>query len=270
MSPAPNAAAALVARALSRRSPEERASFLRELLAHTAAGLVVIEGDRAASEAVYRLADAVVARGQPGTQPKIRRSRMKRAHDPARAARDRLLRLERREKARTEAHAVASGVAETVGLSKARGAAFETPTARREGRETPHRRLSGLDWLLRKGKISEAQAVAGARYGACYRRAMMGDPIASTLEVQPGLGSGGPPLTAVLARADGRRAAQAKLGALRRALGDQPDLVRVCDLICGQEMTVREASGGERDVARLEALLQVALDLISSAGSARR
>ena len=35
----------------------------RELLAHTAAGLVVIEGDRAAGEAVYRLADAVVARG---------------------------------------------------------------------------------------------------------------------------------------------------------------------------------------------------------------
>jgi hypothetical protein len=56
-------AAALVARALSRRGPRERPAFLRELLAHTAAGLVVIEGDRAAGEAVYRLADAVVARG---------------------------------------------------------------------------------------------------------------------------------------------------------------------------------------------------------------
>jgi hypothetical protein len=32
-------------------------------LAHTAAGLVVIEGEAEASEAVYRLADAVVARG---------------------------------------------------------------------------------------------------------------------------------------------------------------------------------------------------------------
>lgn len=62
MSEAENAAA-LVARALGRRSPGERAGFLRELLAHTAAGLVVIEGDRAAGEAVYRLADAVVARG---------------------------------------------------------------------------------------------------------------------------------------------------------------------------------------------------------------
>ncbi len=53
----------MVARALSRRAPAERPGFLRELLAHTAAGLVVIEGDRAAGEAVYRLADAVVARG---------------------------------------------------------------------------------------------------------------------------------------------------------------------------------------------------------------
>lgn len=54
--------AALVAGALSRRAPGERGRFLRELLAHTAAGLVVIEGETEASEAVYRLADAVVAR----------------------------------------------------------------------------------------------------------------------------------------------------------------------------------------------------------------
>lgn len=63
MSAAAEDAAAVVARALSRRPPKARAKFLRELLAHTAAGLVVIEGDRAAGEAVYRLADAVVARG---------------------------------------------------------------------------------------------------------------------------------------------------------------------------------------------------------------
>ncbi|WP_374471090.1 hypothetical protein [Phenylobacterium sp.] len=56
-------AAAVVAGALAKRPPADRAKFLMELLAHTAAGLVVIEGDRAAGEAVYRLADAVVARG---------------------------------------------------------------------------------------------------------------------------------------------------------------------------------------------------------------
>jgi hypothetical protein len=57
-------AATLVAGALSRRKAGERGRFLRELLAHTAAGLVVIEGEAEASEAVYRLADAVVARGE--------------------------------------------------------------------------------------------------------------------------------------------------------------------------------------------------------------
>jgi hypothetical protein len=65
MSEAAEDAAAVVARALSRRRPKERPQFLRELLAHTAAGLVVIEGDREASEAVYRLADAVAIRGRP-------------------------------------------------------------------------------------------------------------------------------------------------------------------------------------------------------------
>jgi hypothetical protein len=54
--------AALVAGALARRAPGERGRFLRELMAHVAAGLVVIEGEAEASEAVYRLGDAVVAR----------------------------------------------------------------------------------------------------------------------------------------------------------------------------------------------------------------
>jgi hypothetical protein len=58
-------AAAVVAGALSRRRPRERSQFLRELLAHAAAGLVVIEGDREAAESVYRLADAVAVRGEP-------------------------------------------------------------------------------------------------------------------------------------------------------------------------------------------------------------
>lgn len=55
--------AELVAGALSRRRPERRAEFLRELIAHAAAGLTVLEGDRAASETLYRTGDAVVTRG---------------------------------------------------------------------------------------------------------------------------------------------------------------------------------------------------------------
>lgn len=55
-------ASALVARGLANRAPSERVEFLRELLAHTAAGLVVTEGNTAAAEATYRLADAIVSR----------------------------------------------------------------------------------------------------------------------------------------------------------------------------------------------------------------
>ncbi|RAK68884.1 hypothetical protein [Phenylobacterium kunshanense] len=55
-------AATLVASAVGERPEPERGRFLRELLAHTAAGLVVTEGPEEASEAVYRLADAVVVR----------------------------------------------------------------------------------------------------------------------------------------------------------------------------------------------------------------
>ena len=65
MSGAGEEAAAVVAGALSRRRPKERPQFLRELLAHAAAGLVVIEGDEQAAESVYRLADAVAVRGEP-------------------------------------------------------------------------------------------------------------------------------------------------------------------------------------------------------------
>lgn len=54
--------AAIVARALAHMKPDQRSQFLRELLAHTAAGIVVIEGEKKASEACYRLADAVVVR----------------------------------------------------------------------------------------------------------------------------------------------------------------------------------------------------------------
>jgi hypothetical protein len=56
--------AELVAGALSRRRPEQRATFLRELIVYAAAGLTVIEGDEAASETLYRTGDAVVARAR--------------------------------------------------------------------------------------------------------------------------------------------------------------------------------------------------------------
>lgn len=52
----------VVTRALKTLPPERRGPFLRDLMATAAAGLAATEGERAASESVYRLADAMVER----------------------------------------------------------------------------------------------------------------------------------------------------------------------------------------------------------------
>ncbi len=189
---------------------------------------------------------------------------MGRIHDPARAMRERLKTLEAREKARTEARAVAEGVTETVGLRLARGEAFDKPAPRRGERETPYRRQAGLEWLSHKGRISAAQRAAGEAYGACYRRVGAGAHIGSTLEVQPSGGlAAGPSLGMLLKQAAGRQRAEAELRQMRERLFVQSDLVSVCDLVCGQELTPREAGGGEREGLRIEAVLKVALDLLA-------
>jgi hypothetical protein len=190
---------------------------------------------------------------------------MSRTAHLARLERERLSMLERRAKTRTEQRAVAAGVEETVRLSRQRGAKFEAPSQRRGEREAPYRKLTGLDWLTRKGKVSEAQRAAGERYGECWRRARAAVAIGSTLDVQPGgAAAKGTPLIAVIAQAEGRAQAQARLNLLRRRLGGQASLVTACDRICGEELTPREAAQTEREVARLEAVLEVALDLLAA------
>ncbi|MBW8812494.1 MAG: hypothetical protein JF588_03620 [Caulobacterales bacterium] len=187
---------------------------------------------------------------------------MPRVRDPAREARDRLLRLEQRAKAREEGQAVAEGVAETVALSRARGSAIEAPAAG-PGRGA-YRRQEGLAWLARKGRITAAARAAGERYGWAYRRAKLEGSIRSTLDVRPGGGfAGAPPLEAVLAHGEGTELARRKLAQFRARLLRQPDLVAACDLICGEEKTPREATGDEREALRLEAVLKVALDILA-------
>lgn len=51
----------LLTRELLRRAPHQRAEFLREVIATTAEALTAVVGRPAASEAVYRTADKVVA-----------------------------------------------------------------------------------------------------------------------------------------------------------------------------------------------------------------
>lgn len=186
---------------------------------------------------------------------------MSRLRDPARVARDRLLRLERQAKARAEAAAVAQGVDETVALSRARGAAIAQPTDARR----PHRRQTGLEWLAGKGRIGAAAHAAGQRYGAVYRRAKADPSIRSTLDVKAGRGQPAiAPLAEMLAHGEGTQAALRKLAELRARLCRQPDLVAACDLICGEEKTPREAVASERDAGRIEAVLKVALDILAA------
>jgi hypothetical protein len=166
-------------------------------------------------------------------------------------------------RARLEARAVEHGVAETVGLERARGAAFVIEAEEDRERQRPYRRQPGLDWLARKGRISETQRAAGLRYRDAYVIAQPIIAIGSTLEVQPGMGAGGPPLKTLLARAGRRQAAEARLALYRRQLLEHPALIAACDLVCGRELTPREAAGGEREALRLEAQLLVALDLLA-------
>jgi hypothetical protein len=186
--------------------------------------------------------------------------------DPARRERERLLAIELRATARAETLAVSEGVAETVALSRARGAAIEGPQqAQRGRREGPYRRQPGLEWLTRKGRIHAAQRAAGERYGAVYRRAKNEGAIPSTLDLKPRTSApGGASLTSIMGRAEGTAQASARLASFRQRLAGQLDLVRACDLVCGEELTPREASENERDAGRLEAVLMVALDLLAT------
>ena len=178
-----------------------------------------------------------------------------------RAARDRLVRLERQAKARVELAAVADGVAETVALSRARGQAIAEPGA---GTREPYRRQTGLQWLAAKGRIDASLRAAGERYGLAYRRVKLERAIPSTLDMRV-RGEFIPPAIAdVLASGEATEQARRVLAGYRQRLCRQTDLVAACDLICGEEQTPREAATGDRDAGRMEAVLKVALDILAT------
>jgi hypothetical protein len=190
---------------------------------------------------------------------------MPRIHDPGRRMRERMARLEAEERARHEARATAERVAETVTLSRARGSEFEMGQAARGGRERPQRRMTGLEWLTLKGRLSSAQRAAGERYGAAFRRAELTPSIPSTLEARPGATADEGLSVADLAhKAQARARAEGRLAHYRRRLREQADLVAACDQVCGAELTPREAAGGDRQGVRLEAALAIALDILAA------
>ncbi|MDO9246992.1 MAG: hypothetical protein Q7U11_11040 [Phenylobacterium sp.] len=190
---------------------------------------------------------------------------MSRTAHLARLERERLLVLERRGKARAEALAVQGGIAETIALSQGRGAAIEAPATPRK----PHRRQAGLEWLVRQGRLNDQQKRAGERYGTYYRRAAAGTDIGSSLDIKHGDNPSGTSIGEVLAQAEARAAAAAKLALYRRKLHQHPLLLAACDLVCGEERTPREAARTDREAGRLEAVLEVALDLLAQEGGAQ-
>jgi len=181
----------------------------------------------------------------------------------------RLAQVETRLAARAEAQAVAQGVAETVTLSRAQGQAIAEPEpepdARASARRGPYRRQTGLDWLAAKGRISDRARAAGEQYGQAWRRVRREVQIPCSLAIPPGGGRrAGPPLAQMWALGEATERARQRLGYLRARLSHHPDLVAVGDAVCGEEKTPREATAGERDAARVEALLKVALDLMAA------
>lgn len=186
--------------------------------------------------------------------------------DPARAARDRLLRQERQAKARAEATAVAEGVAETVALSRARGQSIAAVGSPRTGASAQaYRRQTGLEWLAAKGRINDRAKAAGERYGWAYRRVKLEQAIPSTLGEHVRGDVVTPDLARVLAHGEGTVLARRKLSEFRRRLCRQPDLIAACDLVCGEEKTPREAAVNEREVVKIEAVLKVALEILADA-----
>jgi hypothetical protein len=179
-----------------------------------------------------------------------------------RAARRRLIEQEGRERATAEQAAVSAGVAERVQLGEVRGEAFALP-----GRydKRPVRRLTGLESLVRAGKLTEAQWAVGMAYGVAYRHADDTPSPPSCLAQGAGGTRAEVEPYAVMARANGRLWAAHRRDAFRRALGGQLQLVDVLNAVCGEEKTPREVAENGAGAMVVTALLIVALDLLAVA-----
>ena len=194
---------------------------------------------------------------------------MGRAYDPARAMRERLSLLEAREKGRAEARAVADGVAETVALACARAAAAfgRSPAARRAASA---KRPTGARPASTGSPARGGSRRRRRRRGEAYMAPAGGAPsaaptIGSTLEVQPSGGlAAGPSLGQLLRQAAGRQRAEAELAGFRarpvRPVGPG-ERVRP-RLRTGTGPRARPPAASATP-PRLEAVLKVALDLLS-------
>ena len=183
--------------------------------------------------------------------------------------RKRLARLETRARERREREEVEAGVAESVNLGLSRGEAFDAPEPGKGARTRPVRRMSGLGWLAKQGRMPPDLKRIGETYGDAYRVAQGEDSIRSCIGDTNGGGSSviRMPPSFILVRM--RQRARDDLAGMRARLGNEQSLIQAMDLICGDEKTPREASKNGADAAALEALLMAALRLLQATGLAR-
>lgn len=156
---------------------------------------------------------------------------------------DRAISLQRRVDDRRDAEWVAHAVAEAAALAILRG----DPLERLSGERGPMERVSPLLRLYRAGIVTEEQFGAGARYGTNWRRLYAN---------AKGAGTGNPELDPLESRmADLRRLDEARGYArenipdvggrkiISTGLGGDARLIKLCDDICGAELSLRETIG---------------------------
>lgn len=169
---------------------------------------------------------------------------------------------ERHARQKAEETAIEAGMVETATLHELRGTPIERAPQKRGESRKPMRRLTGLQWLKGKKKLTEAQYEAGEKYGAVYRKAKGEAAIKSILNEERG--GGGFNLKAVLAEAEQVAQAQAVLRNYRNQLMGEPSLILACDRICGEERTPRECSRNGSEAEAQEALLLAALNMLAA------
>lgn len=177
------------------------------------------------------------------------------------AQRRRLIEAVGRERRAAEAREVGEGVDETVALGEARGGAFTRAAT------GVVRRQTGLGWLSLKGTIGINQARAGYAYGLDYRTVMT-DPGALRSNLGDHTPGGGIlDIGKLVAAANRRTAAAARMFEAAERLHHQHDLIHALNVICGQEQTPREAGGNALGAAVLTTRVVIALDLLVAAAT---
>jgi hypothetical protein len=127
----------------------------------------------------------------------------------------------------------------------------------------PPQDRDGLLWLIKKKRLSVAQTQMAKTWRDAVRDAG-GVSIRSCID-DTARGSGGPAWQRLQAAYVAQTASTMWLEKMRRdVLRGQTDMLTVLDGVCGTGHTLRELAGGnDRRAGELEAVLRVALDLLS-------